>query len=438
MAETSSEEELSVVNDNNHKSTNNIPIEIVSDEEMALIEAAFALASSSSARSLSLSASIRSSSSPSPPSPLLHTNALSIKSITLLAKRRLSTETSNGNGNGNVNHPDIEDLLPKKTRLHDSFLHRYRRSRGLSVTDLTAAEWCEKQKEFSLTRGGRRTTKAMRAGIARHVELEEEVMKRVAVKIATKEDGWALKFLNFIHGVNQLLFTGLTRELPIIAYIGNVWMVGVIDEIQMPLTKEHHNPILIDTKTRVRDTLPSEAQRRNGRFQLMCYKYLWDNTIANDFPSGKFFTYFSLNPHHILAEDLQVTIAGSDFCVSASDKNLTLDDMVRYYTNTLKMLAPAHDQLLLRYEYQEDKSLLAEDKFEYDSEWLKNQIQSCLEFWHGQREASYAPEDERWKCRYCQFARDCEGYAESMTPKEDSNDDTCVTHGEDISSQISS
>ncbi|RYR23223.1 hypothetical protein Ahy_B03g068480 isoform B [Arachis hypogaea] len=213
MAETSSEEELSVVNDNNHKSTNNIPIEIVSDEEMALIEAAFALASSSSARSLSLSASIRSSSSsPSPPSPLLHTNALSIKSITLLAKRRLSTETSNGNGN--VNHPDIEDLLPKKTRLHDSFLHRYRRSRGLSVTDLTAAEWCEKQKEFSLTRGGRRTTKAMRAGIARHVELEEEVMKRVAVKIATKEDGWALKFLNFIHGVNQLLFTGLTRELP--------------------------------------------------------------------------------------------------------------------------------------------------------------------------------------------------------------------------------
>ncbi|QHO42324.1 uncharacterized protein DS421_5g153170 [Arachis hypogaea] len=143
MAETSSEEELSVVNDNNHKSTNNIPIEIVSDEEMALIEAAFALASSSSARSLSLSASIRSSSSPSPPSPLLHTNALSIKSITLLAKRRLSTETSNGNGNGNVNHPDIEDLLPKKTRLHDSFLH-----------DIEGAEACPSL--ISLPRNGAR------------------------------------------------------------------------------------------------------------------------------------------------------------------------------------------------------------------------------------------------------------------------------------------
>lgn len=43
-------------------------------------------------------------------------------------------------------------------------------------------------------------------------------------------------------------------------------MVGVIDEIRMPLTENDHNPILIDTKTRVREKLPSEPQRRNGRF----------------------------------------------------------------------------------------------------------------------------------------------------------------------------
>ncbi|MED6159770.1 hypothetical protein PIB30_045297 [Stylosanthes scabra] len=434
MDETSSEQ-LSVTNDNNNNlniNNNNIPIEIVSDEEMALIEAAFALASSSSSRSLLLRSS---SPSPPPPSTLLHTNALSIKSITLLAKRRLSTATSTSNGK--VNHPDIEDLLPKKTKLHDSFLHRYRNGRGLSVTDLTGAEWCEKQMELSLSRGGRRTTKAMKAGIARHVELEEEVMKRVKVKIATKEDRWALKFLNSIVGVNQLLFTGLTRELPIIAYVENIWMVGVIDEIRTPLTKEHHNPILVDTKTRSRGTLPSEPQRRNGRLQLMSYKYMWDNMIANDFPSGKFFTSFSLNRHQTLSEDLQEIGAGSDLNVS------TLDDMVRCFANTCKMLAPAHHQLLLRYEYQADKSLLVEDKFEYDCEWLKDQIRSSLEFWQGQREANYAPEDERWKCRFCQFAADCPGYAESITPKEeDSNikhddDVTCISQGEDISSQIS-
>jgi exonuclease V len=43
-------------------------------------------------------------------------------------------------------------------------------------------------------------------------------------------------------------------------------MVGVIDEIRMPTTESDRNPILVDTKTRVRDTLPAEPQRRNGRY----------------------------------------------------------------------------------------------------------------------------------------------------------------------------
>lgn len=118
----------------------------------------------------------------------------------------------------------------------------------------------------------------------------------------------------------------------------DTWIVGVIDEIRMPSTENDHNPILIDTKTRARDTLPSEPQRRNGRYvysltfisfclmwnyllmhlikslncsyfgrlQLMCYKYLWDSLVADDFPSEKFFTNFGLNPEQTLCEDLKV------------------------------------------------------------------------------------------------------------------------------------
>lgn len=43
-------------------------------------------------------------------------------------------------------------------------------------------------------------------------------------------------------------------------------MVGVIDEIRMPLTEIDRNPLLVDTKTRVRNTVPAEPQRRNGRY----------------------------------------------------------------------------------------------------------------------------------------------------------------------------
>lgn len=66
-----------------------------------------------------------------------------------------------------------------------------------------------------------------------------------------------------------------------------------------------------------------------------------------------------------------------------------------------------------RYESQKDHSLLGEDKFAYDGKWLKNEIQSCLKFWLGEEEARYTPEDERWKCRFCQYASDCPAYTDT-------------------------
>jgi len=111
--DTNMTETLSSSEDQNR---HHIPIEIISDDEMALIEAAFAFASTRSC------CAIRSSTSKSP----LHNNALS---ITVASKRRLS---SGG---------DIEDLPTSKKKhvLPDSFLRRFRDKRGLSVTDLTSA-----------------------------------------------------------------------------------------------------------------------------------------------------------------------------------------------------------------------------------------------------------------------------------------------------------
>lgn len=37
----------------------------------------------------------------------------------------------------------------------------------------------------------------------------------------------------------------------------------------------------------------------------MCYKYLWDNLVVNDFPTGHFFDHFALNPQYVLSEDIR-------------------------------------------------------------------------------------------------------------------------------------
>ncbi|KAK2968962.1 hypothetical protein RJ640_012416 [Escallonia rubra] len=364
-----------------------IPVEIVSEEEMALIEAAFSLATRSSVPPVS--------------SVQFQRNARSIRSITLLSKRSFSGCSDAGVAG------DIEDSCgdlgstQKRNRVPESLLHRFRARRGLSVTDITATEWCEKQMEYFLTIGKPEATKAMKAGSARHAVLEKEVVKREKLDVESVEDTWAIKIINFIVGANQLLFEGLTRELPLIGFTDGVWMVGVIDEIRLDVTESKRNPTLVETKTRSKATLPSEPQQRNGRLQLMCYKYLWDSLLADKFPSRKFFDFFSLNPNRLLSRDIRDSTSKSGFPAE------TLDDLVRYLQNTCLMLPPTHDQLLLRYEFQEDHSLLGEHQFAYDSDWIRDNIKRSLEFWRGEREPSYTSDEERWKCRFCQFASTC-------------------------------
>ncbi|KAG2673766.1 hypothetical protein I3760_13G105800 [Carya illinoinensis] len=358
-------------------------MEFVSEEEMDLIDTAIAATSPSLTSSVALAAS-----SPS----LFQKKSNSIQSITSLARRRLSFGAES----------DIEDSFSlarnqKKRRVAESFLRRFRSKTGLFVSDITGTEWCEKQMEFSLLFGSRKVTEAMKIGRARHAKLEKEVVKKVVVQVNSVEDKWAVRLMKFIIGANQLLTEGLTRELPLIGLVEGVWMVGVIDEVRMPVTESDRNPKFVDTKTRVKNTLPAEPQKRKGRLQLMCYKYLWDNLVTDEFPSNRLFNFFSLNPYSILSEEIRENAAKSGFPAKI------FDDMVRHYRHKCSMLPPAHDQLLVRYELQKDNKVIGEDLFAYDSNWLKSQIHCCLEFWLEEREANCTPPEERWKCRFCQF-----------------------------------
>ncbi|KAJ1261387.1 hypothetical protein BS78_09G025900 [Paspalum vaginatum] len=345
--------------------TEEFPVEDVSDEEMAAIDAALA-AVAAGARPL-LSAAARRAAAP------LSCAAYSVA----------------GPAGG-----DIEDS-PWRSRLA-----RFRQRRALAVTDITATEWCEKQMEFVLEHGRPERTQAMKAGSVRHAQLEQEVVERVDVTIRSEEERWAVKFMNFIVGTNQLLYEGRTREIPVIGVVEGSWMIGIVDEIRMLMDGQ---PMLVDTKTRSSPTSPSEPQKRNGRLQLMCYKHLWDNLITGEFPAENFFSYFDLDPRYKLSDDLTGYMSSLEFNAE------TFEDVLKYFKitcHTLSMLR-SQEQLLLRYELQADHSLLEEYHFPYDARWFKDQIQEVLSFWQGPREPKFVTEEERWKCSFCKFAPNC-------------------------------
>ncbi|KAG2624328.1 exonuclease V, chloroplastic-like [Panicum virgatum] len=343
-----------------------LPVEVVSDEEMALIDAALA-AAAAGARPL-------------------------VSSTARRTAAQLSCAAYSAAGG------DIEDS-PVQRR---SLLARFRERRALAITDITATEWCEKQMEFVLEHGKPERTEAMKAGSERHAQLEQEVVERVEVAIRSAEELWAVKFINFIVGTNQLMFEGITREIPVIGLVEGSWMIGIIDEIRMPIDGISFQPILVDTKTRVRPTIPSEAQKRNGRLQLMCYKYLWDSLIAEKFPAENFFSYFDLDPNYLLSDDIKQYISSLGFDAK------TFEDVLKYFKATCHTLPQSGESLLLRYELQSDHSLLEEYQFTYDARWFKDQIQEVLSFWQGSREPKFVTEEERWKCSFCKFASKCQ------------------------------
>lgn len=51
-----------------------------------------------------------------------------------------------------------------------------------------------------------------------------------------------------------------------VGFAEDVWIVGVIDEIRMPVSVSDRSPVLVDIKTRRQDTLPAQPQVRNGRY----------------------------------------------------------------------------------------------------------------------------------------------------------------------------
>lgn len=45
----------------------------------------------------------------------------------------------------------------------------------------------------------------------------------------------------------------------------------------------------------------------------MCYKYMWDNLAADNFPSTQFYDFFSLDRDYVLSEDIIEITANAGF-----------------------------------------------------------------------------------------------------------------------------
>lgn len=274
---------------------------------------------------------------------------------------------------------------------------RYRRH-GLRVTDLRDQLWCEKQLEFTLEHG-REQTEAMREGEERHRELHEEITEVIEVRPRSREDLWALHLFNAWAGLQQLTRDGICRELPVFGFVDRLWVVGIIDQLEV--SDDGKALILTDTKTRRSPRLPTMAQKRTTRLQMMLYRMLFLKLAREMLREEDFFSTLSLDPQApftpSFAQELQ----------EVGLPALSLDLLLPLTLRAFQSVPPLSPHLVIRYEWQQDQSLLGEDRFRYHAGWLRQQLEGNLLYWYGEREAHFVDPNERWKCRYCSFQQQC-------------------------------
>ena len=138
-----------------------------------------------------------------------------------------------------------------------------------------------------------------------HSNAHRSLFHAHGVQILTQEDAWAVRLLDTIACLRQLLKTGLTREVyvfgnmqvqPVLAFakvlccqqmfrmpyrcalqsgvperckrsMQGQWVKGIVDQLELD---DHGRVRVVEHKTRRRESLPLQAQQQTAHLQAWC------------------------------------------------------------------------------------------------------------------------------------------------------------------------
>ncbi len=271
------------------------------------------------------------------------------------------------------------------------------RPNGIAVTDLSAQLWCEKQLEFALERG-RKETAEMKAGKKRHRKLHEEVAVLIKVEPKTLVDSVALKLHNAQVGLKRMILTGMTREVPLFGKINSLFVMGITDELYLKEGRLH----ILDTKTRQRNSMPSESQKRTTRFQLMLYNRLIQDLVSKKFTTEDLLNFYGFKISDNISDDFKKQIDNIGDKIEPNIKKLCDE------TFELFQRLPSPEKIMrIRYEFQQNKQLIGSDEFNFDGVGFQRDCNFVEEFWLGKRKAIPVGINNSWKCNFCEFNDIC-------------------------------
>jgi exonuclease V len=273
----------------------------------------------------------------------------------------------------------------------------------LYVTDLSAQNWCELQmaygKELPSVLAHEKAA-VLDSGSSIHLARELELHDLVTIPITTKEDAWAIKFLNILSMIPTLQSEGCIREFPVFGEVEGIFLVGVIDELHYTAKGELE---LAELKTRRRPMLPLAAQKKKDCFQVSLYKYIFDAMVQGKVTSASLIHHTKLCPDKPLGPSVLRHAQQGGFSVKS------LSDIMElvFLSLTLSDL-PVIDVLKIEYIHQETAAVLGTEIVAFDEKEVRSKVQHYMAYWMGHREPQGVDVEEAWKCRTCNYIDICE------------------------------
>lgn len=273
----------------------------------------------------------------------------------------------------------------------------------LYVTDLSTQNWCELQMAYEKELPGFLTPEkaaVLDTGASIHLARELELHDLVTVPITTKEDNWAVKFLNILSMIPTLQSEGCIREFPVFGEVEGMFLVGVIDELHYTAKGELE---LAELKTRRRPVLPLEAQKKKDCFQVRLYKYIFDAMVQGKVTPESIIHHTKLCPDKPLGPSVLRHAQQGGFSVKS------LGDLMElvFLSLTLSDL-PVIDILKIEYIHQETATVLGTEIVVFEEKEMRDKVQHYMAYWMGHREPQGVDVEEAWKCRTCNYADICE------------------------------
>ncbi len=265
--------------------------------------------------------------------------------------------------------------------------------KSITASDISAQFWCEKQMELNALFGSKKTY-AMAKGTKIHAQMQEEVYVELKAEPLNYADRLYKEAYENCMNLSKLKSDGSCREIKLYGSINGYTIVGKVDELRLDGGKI----LIVEDKTTRENEEVSEAKMRTNKVQIMLYRRLLGDIVGCEYTYQNFSSSYKIESMS-MSEGFKSSVASQN----VDAKMLDLKSIWGRFFELLGGFAGVSDRLEINYRSRTTGDLYVKVDFQYDKERFGKEMMHIMRYWNGEREAMPVTEEEKWKCRMCQF-----------------------------------